>query len=81
MAGTDPGSARFGSGIPGSGKALAANRLVPLAAAPLFLIQAIAAYLTVQKKPAGNTPRGLFASVRPTGAVRENGGPERPDPP
>ena len=48
MAGTDPREARSSPGIPGSGNVLAANRLVLLAAVPLFLILAVAAYLTIQ---------------------------------
>jgi signal transduction histidine kinase/DNA-binding response OmpR family regulator len=49
MAGTNPLKARLGSGIPGSGTTvLATNRLVLLAAVPLFLVLAIVAYLTFQ---------------------------------
>jgi signal transduction histidine kinase/CheY-like chemotaxis protein len=48
MAGTDPREARSGSGIPGSGNVLAANRLVLLAAVPLLLVLAVVAYLTIQ---------------------------------
>jgi CHASE3 domain sensor protein len=48
MAGTDPRDGRFASGISGPGTTLAANRLVLLAAVPLFLILALCAYLTIQ---------------------------------
>lgn len=48
MAGTNPQQARTGSGIPGSGNVLAANRLVLLAAVPLLLVLAVVAYLTIQ---------------------------------
>ena len=48
MAGTIPQYGRLPSGISGSGNTLATNRLVLLAAVPLFLILAIVAYLTVQ---------------------------------
>jgi signal transduction histidine kinase/DNA-binding response OmpR family regulator len=48
MAGTERDIGRLGSGIPGPGNTLAANRLVLLAAVPLFLILAIVAYLTFQ---------------------------------
>ena len=48
MNGTIPDTGRSGSGIPGSGTILATNRLVLLAAVPLFLVLAIVAYLTVQ---------------------------------
>ena len=48
MAGTDPRDGRFASGISGPGNILAANRLVLLAAVPLFLVLAIVAYLTIQ---------------------------------
>jgi signal transduction histidine kinase/CheY-like chemotaxis protein len=48
MAGTEPGLARIGTGISGPGNVLAANRLVLLAAVPLFLLLAIVAYLTIQ---------------------------------
>ena len=39
---------RSSSGNPGPGNTLAANRLVLLAAAPLFLVLALVAYLTFQ---------------------------------
>jgi signal transduction histidine kinase/CheY-like chemotaxis protein len=48
MTGTERDIGRLGSGIPGPGNTLAANRLVLLAAVPLFLILAIVAYLTFQ---------------------------------
>src|SRR3569833_802972 len=48
MAGTNPPGGRSSSGIPGSGTVLATNRLVLLAAVPLFLVLAIVAYLTYQ---------------------------------
>ena len=48
MAGTNWEDVRFGSGISGPGKILAANRLVLLVAVPLFLVLAVVAYLTVQ---------------------------------
>src|SRR3569833_2745556 len=48
MAGTNPSGGRLGSGIPGSGSVFATNRLVLLAAVPLFLVLAIVAYLTYQ---------------------------------
>jgi signal transduction histidine kinase/CheY-like chemotaxis protein/CHASE3 domain sensor protein len=48
MVGTNTPGGRLTSGIPGSGKILATNRLVLLVAVPLFLILAIVAYLTVQ---------------------------------
>ena len=48
MAGTNSRTARSGSGIPGSGNVLAANRLVLLAAVPLLLVLAVVAYLTIQ---------------------------------
>jgi signal transduction histidine kinase/CheY-like chemotaxis protein len=48
MTGTNPERRRLSSGISGSGKTLATNRLVLLAAVPLFLILAVVAYLTIQ---------------------------------
>src|ERR1700733_6113474 len=48
MPGTDPPSDRFASGISGSFNILAANRLVLLAAVPLFLVLAVVAYITLQ---------------------------------
>ncbi len=48
MTGTVPRYGRLTSGISGSGKTLATNRLVLLVAVPLFLILAGVAYLTVQ---------------------------------
>ena len=48
MAGTKPDNMRIGSGTSGSGKILAANRLVLLVAVPLFLVLALVAYLTIQ---------------------------------
>src|SRR5580704_19488536 len=48
MAGTDPLRNRLGSGTPGSRGILAANRLVLLAAVPLFLVLAVVAYITIQ---------------------------------
>ncbi len=48
MAGTNLNNGRLASGIPRSGTVLATNRLVLLAAAPLFLVLAVVAYLTVQ---------------------------------
>jgi signal transduction histidine kinase/DNA-binding response OmpR family regulator len=48
MTGTNPRDADSASGGPGSGNVLAVNRLVLLAAVPLFLVLAIVAYLTAQ---------------------------------
>jgi signal transduction histidine kinase/CheY-like chemotaxis protein len=48
MAGTEPQGGRYASGIAGPGNTLAFNRLVLLAAVPLFLVLALAAYLTFQ---------------------------------
>jgi signal transduction histidine kinase/DNA-binding response OmpR family regulator len=48
MAATNPPVNRSASGFSGSGSVLAANRLVLLAAVPLFLVLAIAVYLTIQ---------------------------------
>jgi signal transduction histidine kinase/DNA-binding response OmpR family regulator/CHASE3 domain sensor protein len=48
MTGTNPQNTRLTSGISGSGKTLATNRLVLLGAVPLFLMLAVVAYLTVQ---------------------------------
>ncbi|MDB5735797.1 MAG: hypothetical protein JWN16_2434 [Alphaproteobacteria bacterium] len=48
MAGTNALNGRLPSGSSGSGNILATNRLVLLAAVPLFLILAIVAYLTIQ---------------------------------
>src|SRR5580698_8430181 len=48
MPGTDPLNNRLGSGISGSRGILAANRLVLLAAVPLFLVLAVVAYITIQ---------------------------------
>ena len=48
MTGTNPDGGRLTSGIPRSGTVLATNRLVLLAAVPLFLVLAIVAYLTAQ---------------------------------
>src|SRR5580698_8912991 len=48
MPGTDPSGNRLGSGISGSRGVLAANRLVLLAAVPLFLVLAVVAYITIQ---------------------------------
>ena len=48
MSGTESGGVRFGSGIPGSRDVLAANRMVLLAAVPLFIILAAVVYLAVQ---------------------------------
>ena len=69
MVGTDPADGRYGSGISGPGKILAANRLVLLVAVPLFLVLAIVAYLTVQF--AANE-RGAQAWVRHTYQVIES---------
>src|SRR5471032_3079671 len=48
MPGTDPAAARLASGNSGSQTVLAANRLVFLAAVPLFLVLAVVAYITIQ---------------------------------
>src|ERR1700742_4502405 len=48
MPGTDPTLRRSAIRVPGSRKILAANRLVLLAAVPLFLVLAVVAYITIQ---------------------------------
>jgi signal transduction histidine kinase/DNA-binding response OmpR family regulator len=48
MLGTDPAAARLASGSWGFHNVLAANRLVLLAAVPLFLVLAVVAYITIQ---------------------------------
>ena len=48
MPGTNPAADRSVSGLTGTSGVLAANRLVLLAAVPLFLILAVVAYLTLQ---------------------------------
>ena len=48
MAGTGADDARLTSGNLGPGGTLAANRLVLLAAVPLFLVLAVVAYITIQ---------------------------------
>jgi signal transduction histidine kinase/CheY-like chemotaxis protein len=48
MAGTYFRAGRLASGVSGAGTALATNRLVLLAAVPLFLILAVCAYITIQ---------------------------------
>ncbi len=48
MPGTDLDAVRSASGSPGSHTVLAANRLVLLAAVPLFLVLAVVAYITIQ---------------------------------
>ena len=48
MPGTDSTSARFAFGVSGSHAILSANRLVLLAAVPLFLVLAVVAYITLQ---------------------------------
>src|ERR1700760_2714699 len=48
MSGTNPDAVRLGSGNRGSGSVLAANRLVLLAAVPLFLALAVITYITIQ---------------------------------
>ena len=48
MPGTDPASDRSARGVLGSFDILSANRLVLLAAVPLFLVLAVVAYITIQ---------------------------------
>jgi signal transduction histidine kinase/DNA-binding response OmpR family regulator len=48
MPGTDPASDRSARGVLGSFNVLSANRLVLLAATPLFLVLAVVAYITIQ---------------------------------
>src|ERR1700759_5081991 len=48
MSGTDPAFGRSAFRVPGSFNILAANRLVLLAAVPLFLVLAVVAYITTQ---------------------------------
>jgi signal transduction histidine kinase/DNA-binding response OmpR family regulator len=48
MAGTNRDQGRSGTGQPGAGKVLFANRLILLAVVPLFLVLAAIVYLTVQ---------------------------------
>lgn len=48
MVETNAGGGRFGSGAVGPGSLVAVNRLVLLAAVPLFLVLALVGYLTIQ---------------------------------
>src|ERR1700749_4829458 len=48
MSGTDRPSARSAFGVLGPMQTLTANRLVLLAAVPLFLVLAVVAYITIQ---------------------------------
>ena len=48
MVETNAGDGRFGPGRVGPGNLVAVNRLVLLAAVPLFLVLALVAYLTIQ---------------------------------
>ena len=68
MPGTDPPSARLVFRDLGSQNALTANRLVLLAAVPLFLVLAVVAYITVQF---GANERDAQAWVRHTYQVME----------
>ena len=68
MSGTKTEETRNPSGTPGSGKILAANRLVLLVAVPLFLVLAVVAYLTIQFAV---NERGAQGWVRHTYEVME----------
>jgi len=68
MAGTNSSHGRLPAGSPRSGKILAVNRLVLLAAVPLFLVLVVVAYLTVQFGINERTAQGM---VRHTYQVME----------
>ena len=68
MVETNAGDNRFGSGSMGPGNLVAVNRLVLLAAVPLFLVLALVAYLTIQFALNERTAQGL---VRHTYEVME----------
>ena len=60
MVETNAGDGRFGSGSAGPGNVVAVNRLVLLAAVPLFLVLALVAYLTIQFALNERTAQGLI---------------------
>jgi len=68
MAETNSGNGRFASGDVGAGNLVAVNRLVLLAAVPLFLVLSLVAYLTIQFAVNERTAQGL---VRHTYQVME----------